>query len=718
MDVNPEHNCFKEGHATERAFLQASEDRACRQRAAIAELTLDEAVIAGDLASAFTRLVQVMAATVQVARASIWMLSDDETRLDCQVLFQTASESFSRGQVLQTADFPIYFQAIRTASRIYVYDAQTDPRTSELTTDYLVPLGITSMLDAGIVNNGHLVGVICLEHIGARRQWFSDEEAFASTVATLASQILTNAERRKTLDALMQSEERYRTLFEKAPVGIFQTTPEGRYLSVNPAYARMAGYVSPDEMIAQVTDIARQMYVDPEVRTRYQQILARDGHVNNFEAEYKRRDGGTFWISMNTTLEQDSQERITYNGFLVDITERKRAEQIQARLQAQLLQARKMEAVGTLAGGVAHDFNNLLQAITGYTELILMHKESTDPDYARLQAIEKTVKRGAQLISRLLLFSRKAETQRQPLDLNREVREVVKVLERTIPRMVDIHVQAGPNLWPVNADPIQVEQVLLNMGSNAADAMPQGGQLLIETCNVTLDDAFTSRNMGSRKGQHVLMRVSDTGCGMHPETVEQVFEPFFTTKEVGKGTGLGLASVFGIVKSHDGYIQCYSEINQGTTFNIYWPALPDITASASAEEPCGWRPSLFSETRSTILVVDDIEAIRNTAREALQARGYEVITAANGEEALTIIDHQPIDLVIMDLGMPGMGGLQCLKELLRRKPHTRILIASGYTLAGRSAEVLQSGAAGFISKPYQLTELIKHVQEALAMDNG
>ena len=394
-----------------------------------------------------------------------------------------------------------------------------------------------------------------------------------------------------------------------------------------------------------------------------------------------------------------------------DITDRKKAEVERERLQAQLQQAQKMEAVGTLAGGVAHDFNNLLQAINGYTQLLLMDKPEDDPEYHSLTAIQNSGKRAADLVRSLLLFSRKAETERKPMELNIEVERARTILERTIPKMVEIDVYPGRRLWTIMADPVQIEQILLNLGSNAADAMPDGGKLTIETANTTLDEDYAKQHSGVQPGSHVLLTISDTGHGMDRETQEKIFEPFFTTKEFGKGTGLGLASVFGIVKSHEGYITCYSEVGQGTTFKIYLPAIvqPEI------EETKALEPQPIPRGTETILLVDDEEAIRGFAQQALMKFGYKVMTASTGEETLELYSDKPteIDLIVMDLGMPGMGGHKCLHELLKLNPQQKVIIASGYSINGQVKKSMEAGAKGYVGKLYQLVDLLNTVRTVL-----
>jgi signal transduction histidine kinase len=315
-----------------------------------------------------------------------------------------------------------------------------------------------------------------------------------------------------------------------------------------------------------------------------------------------------------------------------------------------------MEAIGTLTGGVAHDFNNLLQAINGYTQLLLMEKSKTDPECNSLKAIQDAGCRASDLERQLLLFSKKVDSTKTPVVLQHEVEQAKKMLERTIPRMIQTHVTTGDRIWTINADPVQIEQVLLNLGTNAADAMPDGGKLLFKIENATLDDDYTSRHLGVQPGNYVLLTVSDTGQGMEKGTVEKIIEPFFTTREFGKVTDLGLASVYGIVKSHGGYISCYSEVGQGTTYKIYFPAIvrPEVKEIEEVEA----KP--IPRGTETTLLVDDEEAIRGFAQQALMKFGYKVMTASCGEEALDIYSSKShaIDIIVMEsspAGIPSTG---------------------------------------------------------------
>ena len=370
-----------------------------------------------------------------------------------------------------------------------------------------------------------------------------------------------------------------------------------------------------------------------------------------------------------------------------------------------------MEAVGTLAGGIAHDFNNLLQAMTGYTQILLKDNGPDNPGHSKLVGLQKANERAAQLVQQLLLFSRKVETERQPVDLNYEIEQIRLILERTIPKMVELEISLESELWAIDADPVQIEQILLNLANNAVDAMPDGGKLSIETKNIESDDNFILKHVGATARNYVLLKFSDTGHGLDKETIEHIFEPFYTTKDIGKGTGLGLASAYGIVKSHGGYIDCQSTVGQGTTFMIFIPGL-EKSIMVKPDETDSRRPK---EGMETILLVDDEEEIRNTASEIILEYGYTVLKASSGEMAFEIyIDKtKDIDIVIMDIGMPGMGGYKCLQKILKYDPSAKVIIVSGYSLDGQLKKALQAGAVGYLGKPYKMTDLLKQVRSVL-----
>jgi two-component system, cell cycle sensor histidine kinase and response regulator CckA len=520
-------------------------------------------------------------------------------------------------------------------------------------------------------------------------------------------------DRKRAEETLRLSEERYRSLFEHAPLMYAITRNEQGFPFIcdcNEQFLRSLSYTREEVLGKPLAD-----FYSPESRKElleyggYSQALAGEFFIG--ERQLLTKNGRLVPTLLYTTAEMDALGHVTgTRAMFVDITERKEAEQEQEHLRAQLFQAQKMESVGTLAGGIAHDFNNLLQVTLGYSELLLQEKTEHDADYGDLQKIFQAAKSGTELVRSLLAFSRKAEPKPVPMKLNHEIRHVEKLLHRTIPRMIDIRLDLAEDLERINADPAQIEQIMMNLAVNAIDAMGEEGSLKIRTENVTLDDEYCRFNIEAKPGDYVLLSVSDTGHGMDRETLQRIFEPFYTTKELGRGTGLGLAMVYGIVRQHGGHIDCYSEVGKGTTFKLYFPAISPVD-EPSVEET-GMMPAFGTET---VLLVDDEDFVRDLGERILKKNGYTLLTAANGEEALEIYQRKKdrIHLVILDLIMPNMGGKDCLKRILDINPEARVLIASGYANDTSTKECVDLGAKGFVAKPFRFKELLKQVRSAL-----
>ena len=506
------------------------------------------------------------------------------------------------------------------------------------------------------------------------------------------------SERKKAEEELRDSEERLKTILDSIQAGIVCINAETHTIvDVNPAAIEMIG--APKE---QIIGHVCHKYICPAEKGKCP-ISDLGQEVDKSERTLLTATGAEVPILKTVTPILLSGQAHLLDIF-IDITEKK-------KLEAQLQQAQKMEAIGTLAGGIAHDFNNILQAISGYTQILLMEKEASDPDFEKLEAVEKSAQRASDLTKQLLIFSRKVESKLRPIDLKREIEQVSKMLKRTIPKMINIELHLAENLKIINADPAQIEQIMMNLGVNAMDAMPNGGRLIFETENVILDEQYCKTHLGAKPGHYVKLSISDTGHGMDKETIEHIFDPFYTTKETGKGTGLGLAMVYGIVKSHNGYIMCYSEPDEGTIFKIYFPVIEKETERVESKE----EKVHIKGGNETILLVDDEEAIRELGKDILARFGYTVLMASDGETALEIYreNKKEISLVILDIIMPGMGGRKCLEELLKINPELRIIIASGYSINGPSKEVLKAGAKGFISKPYNINQILKAVRETL-----
>jgi CheY-like chemotaxis protein len=386
-------------------------------------------------------------------------------------------------------------------------------------------------------------------------------------------------------------------------------------------------------------------------------------------------------------------------------------------MRDQLLQSRKMEALGTLAGGIAHDFNNILTAILGYADLALMQIRDGQEVVSEIKSILDLGMRARDLVHRILTFSRKVKMDAKPLHLNQVVEQAIRLLERTIVRMINIKLELAEDLWPIMGDSTQLVQVLLNLGANAADAMPGGGQLQIKTVNRTMEPDHPSLYGDLPPGRYVELVVSDTGCGMDAKTLEQMFDPFYTTKGSGKGTGLGLSTVYGIVKSHQGQIICHSQPSDGTTFHVLLPAPPLV--SVVDQEPDGPTEAPMGEGE-TILVVDDEPPVREVLNSILNNYGYRPICAPDAESGLEKLSHDASEarLVILDLNMPGMGGHKMLKELQRIAPNLPVIIASGHLPDGDIPSLIKAGKVDFVPKPFRWSELLKVVRRRLDGEPG
>lgn len=382
------------------------------------------------------------------------------------------------------------------------------------------------------------------------------------------------------------------------------------------------------------------------------------------------------------------------------------------QLEIQLAQAQKMEALASLSGGIAHDFNNILHCILGHTELALFEKSRDHPDYGILKQIQAIVMKGRDLAQQLLVFGSKMHHQPVLMNINSAILEVERLLDRTMPQMIKIQRDLEDNLYCINADTGQCEQILLNLCLNAIDAMPEGGRLILKTENLILKKEHLALvRLDIPPGIYVRLTVADTGAGMPPETLKRIFEPFFTTKEKGRGTGLGLSVVYSIVNNHNGYIDCESKDLEGTKFQIYFPAL-DIKETEQEKEGNENAICTYKGKESILFVEDEID-ILELGKKFLQKSGYSVLTAQNGEEGLQRYNRQNVDLVVMDVGMPGMGGIEFLKTLQSINPDAKVLIISGYSAKSRTIEALRLGSESFLAKPFKREELLKRVRTVL-----
>jgi PAS domain S-box-containing protein len=521
--------------------------------------------------------------------------------------------------------------------------------------------------------------------------------------------LLDISERKRTEQELRVSNQALKTLIEASPVSIVALDREGIVTLWNPASEKIFGWTK-EEAIGRLLPFVPEEKLTEFHRLREQ--VFREGGFSGMELQRQKKGGVPIVISLSTAPMRDARENITgIMAVVEDITERKRIEEALRQSEEQFRQAQKMEAVGTLAGGVAHDFNNLLTAIRGYSDLLLLRLDGCSPYRKDVEEIHKAGERASTLTQQLLAFSRKQVLQPKVLDLNEVVAGMEEMLGRMIGENIDLITVLRPDLWSVKVDRGQIEQVAMNLVVNAQDAIDDRGKITVETSNVYLDDDYVSLHSVVTPGAYVMLSVSDTGVGMDDETTARLFEPFFTTKEKGKGTGLGLSTVYGIVKQSNGYIWVYSEPNQGSVFKIYFPR----HESPSAVEHPERLPAASPRGHETILLVEDEVLVRVLVRDVLTGHGYSVLEAKDGADAMGIaVSHRgPIHMMIADVVMPNMGGPEVAISLAPLLSDMKVLFMSGYTdeaIAQRG--ILRPGAC-FLQKPFRLDALLRKVREVL-----
>jgi PAS domain S-box-containing protein len=942
----------------ERAFneLRASQEAYERQYAALAALTRRGILQTTDQEAAFSEITQNTAHTLGVERVSVWRLTAERDAIVANDLFERSTARHSSGHRLEAASFPAYFRAVMGSEVLVADDAESDPRTSEFTESYLRSHRITSMLDAPILVGGEFAGVVCLEHVGPRRNWTAGERSFAISAANLVALVLAQ-------HSLSQSEAWLQTILDSEPECVSLSGQDGLVLDMNPAGLRMVEaadrasvlgtevvqLVHPSDreayldlhrsvqagssgrlqfriiglrgaerwvethaaplrssdgevvaVIAVTRDISERMRAEAALRETQRRLSTLMDHLPGmayrcrhepgwpteflsngvvaltgyhpadlleggprsfselmdpdhrdrtwkevetavrarepFELEYRivTADGSEKWVwERGQAVYGPDGKPIALEGFITDVTERKRgadalliseerfrllsrvtsdaiydwdikdgsvwwsegteklfgltreqlgsvlnswAERIhpedvdrvmdavesavdalvetftveyrfrrgdgtyadvldrayvirdadgravrmiggvsdlteRKRLEGQLLHSQKMESVGRLAGGVAHDFNNLLTVILGTVDLAGSAIKPGDPLSADLAEIKDAAERAAGLTQQLLAFSRRQVLQPRVVDINAAIASTLALLRRVIGEDIEIRFTPGADLWSVRADPGQFEQVLLNLAVNARDAMPTGGLLSIATRNLTVDETYAAGHPVMRPGPYVSITVSDSGLGMDADTREHAFEPFYTTKPVGKGTGLGLATVYGVVQQSGGSIHLYSEPGRGTTFRILLPR-----AGEAAPSEMSSRPAHFEGGSETILLVEDEAAVRRLTERVLATAGYTVLAVGSAEEAMAAIaTHDgPVHLLLTDVVMPQTNGPELARRLTGISPATRVLFMSGYTEDAIVHHGVHAGQIRFLEKPFTVAELTHAVRAALS----
>ena len=547
----------------------------------------------------------------------------------------------------------------------------------------------------------------------AREQFDQVASALFTMANLLSTTAYQNVQQARFIDERRWAEKALReekTLSEEyinALPGLFYVFDTERFVRWNRKYSEVSGY-SPKELA--------EMYGPDFFEGSDRELIAermRNVFVEGFadvEADFVTKDGRRIpHYFTGHLVEIDGEPHLV--GLAIDITQRRRAEEEQERLQSQLLQAQKMESVGRLAGGVAHDFNNMLGVILGHAELAIEQVDRADPLHANLEEIEKSARRSAELTRQLLAFARKQTVAPRVLDLNDLVTSTLKMLQRLIGEDIDLEWSPGEMLWPVRMDPSQIDQILANLCVNARDAIDGVGKITIETENAAFDEAYCEHHAGFTPGEYAVLTVSDDGCGMEKEILAHLFEPFFTTKGVGKGTGLGLATIYGIVRQNQGFVHVYSEPQRGSSFRVYLPRKGGVAAQVDTDRG----EQVVRGGKETILLVEDEEANRKLGARMLRRLGYQVLVASTPRVAIEISEEQagPIDLLLTDVVMPEMNGRALAEEILVRRPKVKLLFMSGYTANVIARRGVLDEGVHFLEKPFATRDLASAVRRAL-----
>jgi len=598
--------------------------------------------------------------------------------------------------------------AIYRKQPVVVSDIASDPLWADFR-HLALPYGLRACWSTPIAaQDGSMLGTFAI-YYGEVRTPDAQHLQLISHATHLAALAI---ERDRDKIELRAAEDRYRTLVERLPAVTYiaELGAGGPWHYVSPQIESILGF-SPETWLSDPLNWLNHIHSEDREAVMAEEIRFKETQ-DLFQAEYRMfaSDGRVLWFRDEGVMLRDAGggRELLMQGVLYDITEHK-------RLEEQLRQSQKLEAVGQLAGGVAHDFNNLLMVIQAHNELVRGRLTPSDPAHQDALQIERAVARAAALTQQLLAFSRRQVLQLKALDLNTVLAEVEKMLSRLIPANIDLKIVPAASLNRVKADRGQMEQVILNLAVNARDAMPLGGRLTIETRNAELHETYAGSHARIPPGKYVVLTVSDTGIGMHSDIKAKIFEPFFTTKEPGKGTGLGLAIVYGVVKQTGGWVSAHSELGNGTTFDIYFPQLQ---VEDAVEEPASKRklsPSPASRGTETILLVEDQDGIRDIVGEFLQNNDYTVLSAADGHEALQIADEykHPIHLLLTDVVMPNVGGPELAHRLTQPRPQMKVLFMSGYADHASWTGELVDDTADVLQKPFSLETLARKIRSLL-----
>jgi PAS domain S-box-containing protein len=644
---------------------------------------------------------------LQLERCMIMLANPEKTKL----IYTTGYGYMPQEEMLlQSMDFSltdlnstgVFYLAYRDQKPFLINNvSDIENNISLKSLKFIRELGVDAFICVPIVYEGMSQGILAVDKTSAESRPTQSDLSLLMGIARQIGISLNNALAHKQLK---ESGERFRNLTDNSPDIIYQINLDGAFTYVNPAWQQTLGHSNNELLGNRFTNFLRK-----DDQTIFANILK---NIINDKLTIRdqnfimmSRKGSPHHITFTGAPDLDAEGNVIgIVGTLKDMTKLR-------SMETQLLQASKMEAIGTLTGGIAHDFNNIIQAIMGYNQLMLSERNGNETDTLYLKSIAELTQRSRELVRQLLLFSKKVDPLSKAININDEIKSMNNLLTKSIPKMIEIKINLDEDISLINADSDQIGQIIMNLVINARDAIGESGTIAITTNNLVLEANKIISGINIPAGNYVELAVSDNGCGIEKQNAQRIFEPFFTTKEVGKGTGLGLAVVYGIVKNHGGFIFCESKLDKGTTFRIMFPS----SAAARAAKASEIIPRTIPTGKETLLLVDDEKSILETVRDTLSIYGYKILTAETGEQAIEIYHSKKgkIKLVILDLIMPGMGGKKCLIDLLAINPQAKVLMTSGYSSSQQIDELNSMGACGFINKPYRSEDLLIKIREII-----
>lgn len=699
------YNCVDHDTSDQKAFEEQTRSRAEHMKVHHAALLSLAKTHFDSFNGALDAILEMCSSTLHVDRVSYWIYPEDHSRIECRRIYIRSETRFDSGFVLMASDYPIYFQSIQAARVLAAHDSSTDPRIADFLTSYCQPLGIGAMLDVPVWNQGRIIGILCLEHVGPARTWTPEEQDFASSISDIISVNIEVFERQNAEKMLQDSKARSRLFLNSTPDCVFLKDSSFRYIFVNDAMVsflqlRESDILNRTDFEILPNDLAQ---VCRETDTRA--LETPEIVVTEEQHGAKSYESIKFGIILN-----DGSHGL--GGYLRDITEKKQVESTRRQLEIQMQHTQKLESLGVLAGGIAHDFNNLLLTILGNADLALCDIPVTHPARISLDGIVRGAQRAAELCRQMLAYSGKGRFIIQSININDLILEMTHLLDVSISKKAKVHLNLSGTLPAIEADSTQIRQIIMNLITNASEALnDRTGIICVSTGSIyctTADLQSTYLKDDLPEGDYVVLEVSDTGVGMDRGVIDRIFEPFFSTKFTGRG--LGLAAVLGIVRGHFGAIKVASEPGKGTSIRVFLPASA-LTAGKSTLHSESAIPDWTGS--GTILLTDDDTAILSVTRRMLDKLGFSVLTAHDGLEALDRFEQyrNAIDCVILDLTMPNMDGIETFRRLQQMKPGIRIIMSSGYNEQDVTQRFAGQAFSGFIQKPYRFEELSRTLQK-------